>query len=816
MDELRMAIRRLSKRPAAVVVSVVTLGVSIGAAAAAWSVLSAALFHPLQIRDADRLVVIGVTTTGPKGPSTNTGFTYSMVPAVRDGGVFAEVAFAGAWPAQVTAGGETRLRSILFVSSNFFRTIGRSVEHGRDFIDTDDRRGVAPTVIVSDRFWRTALAGDPAVVGRTIDIEHHPATIVGIAPRGFSGVSVTAPSDLFVPLQTVGDAIGLQSNPFAESTIRMSPSAWLSAFARLRSDDRPDVMAAKLAAVLPALGGRPATLVPVQANALPEAARTPMEQFGRLLATTIGLLLLVGALTVGMLLLLRTEARQEEFAMCLALGASRGRLVAGIALEGALLAAAGAALAVPAAVVCFGALESLRLPGGVSVAALNLTLDWRVLASVLVIATIATLLITMVSGAFGLRATVGEILRTRAGSTPRVTRRRTRAVLVACQVAATLVLVTGAGLFARSLAAALRLNTGLDASRLVTADVQLWQYRMTPDLVKPYFENLRNRLEANPAIRSASIISAGAGMSTGGVLVVDGIDRKFPSFVAETGVDDRYFRTVGLPILRGRDFTAQDDDRAPLVTIVSESFGRMLASGGNPVGMHIRSFHRAASQTSFPTIEVVGVVPDVVSDVTRLQPLAMYMSLPQTLTFSGRTVYVRPSASVAEAERETSAMLKAADPSLNPPPIVSPLMTLDEKLLSTMTPQRFGVVVLGALGVLALLLTVLGTYVLAESMAAVRMREMGVRAALGATSRDLGSIVMIDTARLVGVGLIAGLVLAWIEAGAVKALLFRVQPLDPLTLALVGGIILTLTLLVTLRPAIAAARVDLARLLRDE
>jgi predicted permease len=814
MDELRMAIRRLRKRPAAVIVSVITLAVSIGAAAAAWSVLSVALLHPLQIPDADRLVAIGVTMTGPKGPFTNTVFTYSMLPAVRDGAAFGEVTFGGTVPAQITADGDTRSRSIFFVTSNFFGTIKLPVQLGRDFTADDDRRGVAPVAILSDRLWRTALAADPDIVGKTIGVEHHPVRVIGVGARGFAGMSVTSPADLFLPLHTVGDAISML-NPFAEPSTRTSPSAWVSAFGRLRPSDRPDAVAAKLGPIVPGLSGRPVTLVPAELNALAESARAPMQQFARLLATTLALLVLVGALTVGMLLLLRTEARQDEFAMCLALGASRGQLVAGIALEGVLLAAAGAVLAIPAATACFGALESLRLPGGVSVAALDLSVDWRVFEAVVAIATTVTLLVTLVSGAFGFRATVANVLRTRAGSTPRVMRRRTRAALVACQVAATLVLLTGAGLFARSLAAALHLNAGFDASRIVTSNVQLWQYRMTPDLAKPFFANLRDRLEALPAIRSAAIISEGAGMTPSGFLVVDGVERHFPSFVAETGVDDHYFRTVGLSILRGRDFTAQDDDRAPFVTIVSDSFGRMLANGGNPVGMHIRAFHGKAGQP-FPVIEVIGVVPDVVVDVSRAQPLAMYMSLPQTLLFSSRTLLVRPTTSVAEAERETVAMLKAADPSLDPAPIASPLMTLDEKILSTMTPQRLGAVVLGALGFIALLLTILGTYVLSESMASARMREMGVRAALGATGRDLGSIVMRDTARLVGIGLVAGLMLAWIEASTVKALLFRVQPLDPLTLVLAASSILALTLLVTLRPAIAAARVDLARLLRDE
>lgn len=802
------------KRPGAAIVSVVALALSIGATTATWSLLSAVLLHPLPVSDPDRLVAVGAAPApGARTTTVSTAFIYPVVPAIRDSGVFRDVTFGGSQSAQVTVHGETLTRSIYFVTANFFATIGVPVERGRDLTAADDQRGVAPVAIVADRFWRSTLGSDPGVVGQTLDIEHRPVQIVGVAARGFPGMSLTSPPDLYLPLHTAAVAAGPMSNLFAEPGTGTSPSAWISVFGRLRPEDGPEAVASRLSAAAPQFNGRPATLVPVELNALPETSRAPMKQFARLLAITIGLLLLVGCLTVGMLLLLRTEARQDEFAMCLALGASRVRLARGIVLEGAVLSAAGAALALPAAVLCFGALSTLRLPGGVSVAALDLTLNRSVLAAVVLSAAAATLVISLVSGVFGMRASVANVQRTRAGSTPRLTRRRTRAVLVAAQVAATLVLVTGAGLFSRSLSSALRVNPGFDTTRLVTGTLSLWQYRFATPQAAPFFATLRDRLNANPAIASASLFTNAASM--GGNLIVDGIERHFPSAVAETGVDERYFSTIGLPILRGRDFTAQDDDRAPLVTIVSESFGRMLATGGNPVGMRIRAFHGKAGQP-LPLVEVIGVVPDVITDVTRLEPLVMYVSLPQQLPHWRRDLVLRPSGTIAEASRELLAMLKGIDPSLEPAPIASPLMTLDQKIQSQMTPQQFGVVVLGALGGIALLLTTLGMYVLAESMATIRTREMGVRAALGASGRQLGGIILAETGRLVGVGLAVGLVLAWMEAGTVRAFLFRVQPLDPLTLAVVAGTILTLTAAVTLRPAITAARVDLARVLRDE
>ncbi len=817
MDELKFAWRRLRRRPAAVVASVLTLACSIGATAVTWSLLSSALLHPLAISEPGCLMVVGVeeAVAGSKGTSVSTGFTYPVMRTLRDSGVIRNVALGGSQGAQVTAGDDTRWRSLFFVTADFFATIGVPIQLGRDFGAADDRRSAQPVAIVSDAFWRGPLASDPAVVGRTIRIDHRRVEIIGVAARGFAGMSLATPSDVYVPLETVLNVIDGRSNPFGEPSTRTSPSQWLSAFARVGPEDRVEVVQARVSASLPGLSGRSAVLVPAEVVAIPEASRGPMVQFARLLVVTIGLLVLVGCLTVGMLLVLRTEARREEFGMSLALGATRARLALGLVLEGALLALAGAAVAIPVAVWCLAALRTLQLPGGISIAALNLALDLRVIAVVALAAVAATMLTALASLPFVARASAADALRARQSATPPHGRRRSRSALVACQVAATLVLVSGAGVFARSLAAALHVNSGFDTTRLVTGSVSVWQHRFTPKEAAPFFADLRERLNNNPAIASASLISTAVWMSAGGILVVDGIERRFPTAVAETGVDDRYFRTIGLPILRGRDFTAQDDDRAPFVTIVSESFGRMLANGGNPVGMRIRAFHGVAGQP-LPSIEVIGVVPDVITDVTKLQPLAMYMSLPQQLPSAGRDVILRPASTIAVASRELLATVRAMDPSLDPAPITAPLMTLDERILSNMVPQRFGAAVLGGLGAIALLLTILGTYVLTESMASARTREMGVRAALGATRSELRAIVLGETARLVGSGLAAGLVLVWFASGTIRALLFRVQPFDPFTLVSAAGLILVLALVVSLRPALAVARVDLARVLRDE
>jgi len=301
------------------------------------------------------------------------------------------------------------------------------------------------------------------------------------------------------------------------------------------------------------------------------------------------------------------------------------------------------------------------------------------------------------------------------------------------------------------------------------------------------------------------------GMTTFGRLVIDGQPRHMPSTIWFTAVDDRYLGTMGLSLTRGHDFSPQDSAQAPLVGMVSESFGRMIANGGDPIGHRIEMPFHIKGQPP-PMVQIVGVVPDVIINVSALEPLALYLPLAQQAPSTNRTIVFRASDDVTAAKREAMSAIRQLDPNVIP----GLMLSIDESLSMQMSSQQFGVVVLTALGVIAVLLTVLGTYVLAESMAVLRMREMGIRAALGASGRQLGAIVLAETARLVGFGLLVGFLLAWVSASTIRAFLFKVQPLDPATLAGVAALILILALAGSLRPAWRAARVDLGTVLKEE
>ncbi len=816
MDELRLALRRLLKRPAATLASVATLAAAIGAAAVTWSTLSAVLLSPLPVKHPERLVIVStLATTGPFAGTLHRGVVYPVFSRVRDSGAFDQVAAAWLPPMGLltrVADAAPERAAAAFVTHNFFETLGVPIALGRGLTLEDDRRGAAPVAILSDRYWRRAWNSAPDVVGRTFTLDKTVVTIVGVAPPRFRGINLAETADVYVPFHVITDIASPMVNYLAELTHGSSPSASVTMLARLTQGSTPAEATARLAALEPSADPRMSgqlAVSPLNTEALPLTARAGVAQFSGLLAATVGLLLFAGCTTVGLLLLLRTEARRDEFAMCLALGASRGRLVRGIALEGTLLALSGAVLSLPVAAGLFGLLEAFQLPGDVALSMLELSLDRRALAAAAASACAVVLIISFIAGTFGFRAQLSDAIRSRTGSTRRSTGRGARGLLVCAQVAIALFLLSGAGLFARSLAGALRLNAGLDPGRLIPVQVALGPYGYSGERAAPLLDDLRERLAANPAIRSVSSTVSQGGMA--GAMPVDGAPRTFPTAVGFRSIDAHYFQTLGIHMVSGRNFAGTDIAGSPMVGIVSQSFANLLADGRSPIGRRITMPYRRPPAPA-PQVEVIGVVPDVITNVSVMEPLMLYMPIAQQFSIASREFLVRASRDVDVARVEILNAIRELDPSVTP----SPMYTMQERMGRQMSAQQFGATVLTALGMVAVLLTLLGAYVLADSMASVRMREMGIRAALGATRRQLGLTMLTQSGRMVGIGLAAGVGLTWLGANTIRTFLFQVQPLDPATLLGVAGPILVLTMAVSLRAALRVAQVDLAQVLRDD
>jgi predicted permease len=701
-----------------------------------------------------------------------------------------------------------RRRDVYFASYDFFPTLGIRAVRGRTFTVDEDRRGAPAVAVISDRYWRSELNADPNVVGRTVTVFGIPATIIGVLPRGFRGLYLSEAPDLYLPLHVAGD---IDRRQFYNRDPLGADFFWIRVVGRLPSGETPAVAAARLNALgitrdeVGALG-----LVNVDTAAVPELARPGTARFTTLLAITVGLLLLIGCLTVGMLLLVRTEDRRDELAVRLALGATFSRLAVSLTVEAAILCALGAVLAVPLALWFSYGVRAFELPGSIAIERLDLTIALGPWLLVTATALTATGVIAVLASFLGVVGAVRSPLQPRALATPRVTLQAPRTVLVAGQVAITLVLVTGAGLFTRSLVAALSLNRTVDTGRIVTADINLAQYGYAPEQASAFIDELLQRLRGNGVIRSASIMHFVGKFIPGSKVAIDGVEREMPSSLAYGAADESFFSTIGLPLVRGRSFGASDTAASPPVTIVSESLGRFIAHGGNPIGRRIGPFRVGRAPASYS--EIIGVVPDLITEVSTTEPFVAYQPVAQRPPAVATSIFLRAAGDPGAAMREAMATAKALDARVT----LEGMMTLDEEIGQQMNPQRFGIYVLGALGGIALLLTVLGTYVIAESMLLRRRRELGIRAALGARSADLRRLVLADAARPVGIGLIAGFGLAVASARLIRSLLYQVRPLDPLVLVTTAAVIFAFALLVSLRPALAAPRLDLSRSLREE
>jgi putative ABC transport system permease protein len=812
LPETRLAIRRLAKQPAATLASVATLATAFAAALATWVLIDSVLLTPIQAHRPDRLQVVGERYQNPDGTLSNVSTThvFTAVERVRSSGAFAEIAAIGRHYARVGDPSRPVSQEVAFITPSLFDVLGVRLARGPGFRAEDDREGAPLTTILSHHYWQTERGGAPDILGETIAIGTQTARIVGVTPEGFRGLDLANAPALYLPVHTAYDVLGTDMDylGFGRSSSAMR---FFMIVGRLPDGGAAERAAAALQA-LPALP-RPSTLelLPLHVAALPEAARPNMHRFTQLLAATVCLLLLIGSLTVGLLVLVRSESRREELAICLALGATKWRLVRGVLAESVVLSACGLVFAVPLTIALLSAARTFELPGRISVDLLRLHLDVTAMLIGLAMAGLSTVIIGLVAGFVGVGGNIAELLRARTGATPRLSRRRTRQGLVIAQVAVTMVLLVGTGLFARSVLAALSLNAAYDPKNVVTTTLSLRGLPYAPADIDRFFIEVRDRMTASPTVLNAALRADQAGMNSGGRVEFNGEERVVPSFLSYTVVDDHYFSTLGLPILRGRDFLRTDSPTSPAVAIVSESLGRFVARGGDPLGMTVAEvFHRPGEPPD--VMRIVGVVPDVVTNVTVLAPLTLYYPMAQRPPASAsQTLYARTRTEAGSFARELRGVVDQLDPRVAP---TEPI-TLAERIARQMAPQQFGAAILGALALVALILTLLGTFVIAETMAKARERELGVRAALGATARHLGGLIVHETVVLVGLGLVVGLGLTWVASSTVQALLYQVTPFDTPSLLIAATTMLVLALLVSARPALRATRVNVAVLLRD-
>ncbi|HEX8358872.1 MAG TPA: ABC transporter permease [Longimicrobium sp.] len=798
-QDVRYALRALRRTPAITAIMVGTLALGIGANATMFGVLDALLLRaPPHVDDPARVVRIHFSQVIPGfGANVQRETTYRVFGGLRERSRTFE-AVAAEYAAELSLGRGEAARPVRasLVSPGYFDLLGVKPARGRFLPDAEDE----PAVVISDALWRSAYGADPRVLGRPVEIGRHRYVVAGIAPRGFVGVA-PAPTDLWLPLSSA-------PNNGVGSDWKDPRKSWLQIVGRLRAGrgwkeaeaETTAEFRASGAAISPSSPDTRAILGPLQPGRGPDAPEGAGLSIW--LSAMAAILLLAACVNVATLIFQRALQRQRETAIRLALGVGARRLLRQLATEALVLAAAGGCAAVAVALWSSYTFRAYLFPDG---AAPERLIDARVLA--------ATALVTLAVGVLCAllplwqvrRADIAGALRTgERGATPSQT--RVRSVLLASQVALSVMLLVGAGLFVRSARGVAATDFGFDAGPVLVVRGNLERVGAGQAEIEAFYERARERLAARPEVEAASLASVGP--MSGMMMLPVAVPGRSSLPQAPGGgpffnaVDEDYFRALEIPVVRGRPF--ERGGRAPAAA-VNETMARLVWPGRSPVGECIRILTDPA-----PCWTVVAVVRDTRTHSLR-EPPSMQVYTPRRAGSPVGALVVRVAGrgedQVASVRRDLAAM----DPGL-PYLDVQPLTAV---IAPQLRPWRAGAVLLGAFGAMALALALVGMYGSVSYGVLQRRRDIGVRMAMGATPRQVLRSVMAGGARIALAGVAVGIAASLALARTLQSLLFGVGAADPPTFAAVTLLSLAACLLASYLPARRAARVDPLEALRD-
>jgi predicted permease len=819
MKDVRYALRGLRRSPGFTTTVVLTLGLGIGANAAMFGVIDRLMFRPFPyLRDPASVHRIYLQTTSRGRVFTNFTIPYTRyLDLKRTTSSFSEYAGFAERTLAVGAGEAGREQRVAAVSASFFDFFDARPTLGRFFGASEDSipRG-ATVVVLGHAFWQARFGGRN-VLGQTLLIGTLGYTIIGVAPKGFVGVTENPPPAAFIPITTVAANEGRwdintyftrYNWDFTSVMVRRRPGVaeaaadadLTNAFVRSRDAQRlinPGVAPATLA--------RPRGIAgPLKPAAGPDAG---LEAKTLLWVTGVAVIvLLIACANVTNLMFARILRRRREIAMRLALGVSRHRLVGQLLTESLLLALLGCVAGLGIAQWGGAGLRLLVIPGG---AAEDFVADWRTLAVACVFALAAGMMTSIGPALFAIRGDLASTLR--AGAREGTYQRsRLRSALLITQAALSVILLVGAGLFVRSLGNVRAMHLGYDAEPVLMAHPELRGFEMDSSTDARYHDRLLQTAQAIPGVESAARVNTRPFSTNMELLYVDGIDsvQKLGRFVIQLATP-QYFKVIGTRILRGRPFTAADGDRAPRVTVVSESMARALWPGREAIGRCIR-----ISADTMPCTTVIGIAEDAAyNNLTDAKWFTHYLPLAQFRPGSGNILLLRmsgrePSSEVERVRRE----LQRAMPGQG----YVTVQPLEEFVDAQRRSWRLGATMFVAFGILALLVAAVGLYGVISYYVAQRMHELGVRIALGAQSSDVVRLVVGQGVRFALAGVLLGLTLALVASRWIQPLLFQQSARDPATYGAVGGLLLVVALVASFVPALRATRADPNTALRSD
>lgn len=821
--DVAYAWRSIRRSPGFFAVAMVSLGLGVGVNTAMFSLVDALLFRPLPVTAPATLV--DVFTQGEDGDEYATSSYADFVDLRAQNAVFSDMTAYSPMMAPLSLGDRSRVALGQVVTGNHFALLGVGAQVGRVLTPADDTPGAERVVVLSDRIWRRDYGADPGVVGRTLTLRGLAYSVVGVAAPDFTGVVPLLTPELWVAMAHAEEIepIGITSSVPGPGRTRLERrgTRWLFVKGRLKEG----VSAADAHANV-ALIGRQLAAAHVQTNkdarfsAVPSAdVRLLVPQAGGVLAVgaaglmaVVGLVLLIACANVAGMLLARASARRREISVRLAIGASRGRLVQQLIVEGLVLGLAGAVASLGCAWMLIRALTGLELPLPVEVV-FDLRLDARVLTFTLAIAALTGMVASLLPA---LKASTPDVVGDLRGEAPaaRVAGRRwaLRDGLVVVQVALTAVLLVVAGLLLRSLGASQAADVGFEPRGLAAVAFDTDMMRYAPARGLEFWRTAKARIEALPGVTSAATVSPTLPFTFNFSQQEMKIDTRVYAegqrgeSIENVAVSPGYLATLGVRLLDGRDFGPADIEGAPGVAIVNETMARRYWPGASAIG------HTLQIESTGRTYRVVGVNSDHKQHgvLEQAAPFVYFAAAQSPSRYN--FLLARTSGDAAALLTAMRRELLALEPGL----VIMDANTMETHMTASLLPARVGALLAAGFGGLGMLLAALGVYGVVAFSVARRTKEIGLRMALGAEPRTVLAMVLSQGFTLVAVGLVLGGGLAVAAATVLRGLLYRVSPLDPVAWTAAVAALLLAALLANAVPARRAMRVEPLTALRTD
>ncbi len=808
--DIRYGFKMLLKSPAFTLVAVLSIGLGIGINTAIFSVVNAVLLRPLPvISEPDRLVWFRAPISYP---------SYEEYRDQND--VFTGMtASSGKSEFSLSSNGQPELVQGEFVTANYFSVLGVEAALGRTFLPEEDHTpGAHPVVIISHNLWENRFGADPALIGKTIRLNDMSFTVVGVAPKNFIGTEVGIIRELWVPMMMFSQlnprVTGGDSTPLPDRLSNRN-TYWLNTVARLK----PDVSREQAESAMTVIADRVAkaqgeqkiderlrsvNLLPV-AGGLDPRDRLDALPLSGLLMAVVGIVLLIACANVASLLLSRATIRQKEIAVRQAMGASRGRLIRQLLTESILLALIAGAFGLLLGLWAIDILKALS--SGVPLASVDLGLDYRVLGFTLLISLITGIVFGLAPALQASRPDLVPALKNESVMVGSHRRSRLRNAFVIAQVSLSLVLLIGSGLFIRSLQNAKSIDPGFNARNGLTVPVDLGLLRYDETKGQEFYRQIVERVKTMPGVEQASLVKfVPLGFSFAQrEVVIEGSDADDSSISAGfniVGCD--YFQTMGVPILRGREFKANDREKG---VIINETFAARFFPDKDPVGKRV-----SLNGPKGPYSEIIGVAKDGKYSTLgeRARPF-IYQPLLQSYE-SRMTLVVRTTTDPTALTDAVRSQIQALEPNLP----VTKINTLAEQVSISLLPARLTATLLGVFGLLALCLATVGIYGVVAYSVSQRTHEIGIRMALGARPGDVLKLVLREGLGIVTIGIAIGLGIAFVATQLISSLLYGVSATDPITFVGISLLLTGVALAACAVPARRATKVDPMVALRYE